>query len=143
MKTTIRQYSAGVLIAAALSLTPLAFCQEAVSQTTTTTSSDGTVTEFSPTGNTVVLRSETSSEPIRYTYSKSTTVVDQSGAPVDVSVIKTGIPVQVFYDRDGDQMVARKIVVHTTATAPVQPEVIAQPPVIEKKTVTTTTTQGQ
>jgi hypothetical protein len=145
MKTTICQYGTGVLVAAALSLSPMAFGQEAaaVSQTTTTTSSDGTVTEFSPTGDTVVLHSDTSAEPMRYSYSKSTTVVDQNGAPVDVSIIKTGIPVQVFYDRTGDQMVARKIVVHTTTTVPAQPQVIEQPPVIEKKTVTTTTTQGQ
>jgi hypothetical protein len=133
MKSRFSHISACVLTAAALSLSPLAFGQDAVTQTTTTTS-DGTITEFSP--DTVVLHSETSSEPLRYTYSKSTTVVDQNGTPLDISVIKTGVPVHVFYDRTGDQMVARKIVVETTP--------VEQPPtVIEKKTTTTTTTQGQ
>jgi len=141
MKTTIQYISAGALIGAALAFGPAAFGQQTVitpvaqqQTTTTTTSSDGTVTEFSPTSDTVVLRSQTSTEPVRYTYSKTTTVVDQNGAPVDISVIKTGVPVQVYYDQDGDQMVARKIVVQTTP---------ADPGVVVKKTVTTTTTQGQ
>jgi hypothetical protein len=134
MKRAIRQYGTAALITAALSLSPLAFGQDAVTQTTTT-SSDGTITQFSPTGDTVVLHSETSSQPITYSYTKSTTVVDESGNPVDVSVIKTGVPVHVFYDRDGDRMVARKIVVARTVQ-----NVPAQPAVIEKKTTTTTTT---
>ena len=143
MRIAIRHCGTAALIAAALSLSPMAFGQDvvtvpdsAVTQTTTTTS-DGTVTEFSPTGNAVVLRTETSSTPIRYEYNKTTTVVDQDGNPVDVSVIKTGIPVHVFYDREGDQMVARKIIVERTVAA-----VPADPSTIIKKTTTTTTTTG-
>ena len=133
MKNTIRHYGTAALLGLAVSLTPLALGQEAVTQTTTT-SADGTVTEFSP--NTVVVHSETSSAPITYTYSKSTTIVDENGNPVDVSVVKSGVPIQVFYDHDGDNMVARRIVVHRvvddTATAPV----------IKKETTTTTTTHS-
>ena len=134
MKTNIQGRGIAALIAAVLSLSPLAFGQDAVTQTTTSTSSDGTITEFSP--STVMVRSETSSQPVQYSYSKSTTVVDQNGNPVDVSVIKTGVPVHVFYDRDGDQMVARRIVVETTSDAAPAPA----PVVVDKKTTTTTTT---
>jgi len=137
MIRAIRQCGAAALITAALSLSPLAFAQEAVTQTTTSTSSDGTITEFSPTGDTVVMKTETSAEPVRYSYSKSTTIVDQNGDPVDVSVIKTGVPVQVYYDRDGDRMIARKIVVQRTTTEP------AEPSTVIKKTTTTTTTSSQ
>jgi hypothetical protein len=142
MKRTIHQFGAAALVGAAISLSPLGFvasAQEAVSQTTTT-SAGGTITEFSP--DSVVVHSETSSEPARYAYSKSTTVVDENGAPVDISVIKTGVPVQVFYDRDGDRMVARRIIVHRTVTepAPVAPDPAT---VIHKETTTTTTTHGQ
>jgi len=134
MKRAIRYCGAAVLIAGALSLSPVALGQEAVSQVTTTTNAGGTITEFTPGGDTVVLRTETSSLPIRYEYTKTTTVVDQDGNPVDVSVIKTGVPVQVFYDQDGDRMIARKIVVRRTE--PVDPGTVI------KKTTTTTTTTG-
>ena len=141
MKIAIRPLGAAALLGAAVSLSPLAlpaFGQEAVTQTTTT-SAAGTITEFTPGGDSVVLHSETSSEPIRYSYSKTTTVVDENGQPVDVSVIKTGVPVHVFYDRDGDQMVARRIVVQRTTAAPVV--VAPAPAVIQKDTTTTTTTE--
>jgi len=139
MKKAIRQLGAAALLGAALSLSPLAFGQDAVTQTTVT-SSGGTITEFSPTGDTVVLHSDASAEPLRYAYSKTTTVVDENGNPVDISVIKTGVPVQVFYDREGDQMIARKIVVQRTVTA--GPADAPQAPVVvHKETTTTTTTQ--
>ena len=99
------------------------------------TTSGGTITEFSPTGDSIVLHSELSSEPLRYSYSKSTTIVDQNGVQADVSVIKTGMPVQIFYDRDGERMIARRIVVRRTATEPVR--------VIRRQTTTTTTTGPQ
>lgn len=142
MRITIRNCGTAAMIAGALSLSPMAFGQDVVTTTapaaavtqTTTTSSDGTVTEFAP-GDSVVLHTETSSEPIRYQYTKTTTVVDQDGNPVDVSVIKTGVPVHVFYDQEGGQMIARKIVVERTASAEV-------PSTIIKKTTTTTTTSG-
>lgn len=139
MKLSIRTLSAAALLGAAVSLAPVAAAQETVTQVSqSTTSSDGTVTEFSPTGDTVVLRTEASTEPVRYSYSKQTTIVDQDGNPVDVSVIKSGVPVQVFYDHDGDHMVARRIVVHRTVSAPADPGVI-----VKKTTTTTTTTNPQ
>jgi hypothetical protein len=134
MKNSIRLFGAATMCAAALTLNSLA--QEAVTQTTT--SSDGTITQFSP--DSVVIHSETSTSPITYSYTKQTTVVDESGNPVDISVVKTGVPVHVFYDQDGDRMVARKIVVvhhMDDAAAPV-----VEPPVIIKKSTTTTTTNA-
>ena len=147
MKMTIRHCGTAALIAGALSLSPMAFGQDTVTTTTapdapvaqattTTTSSDGTITEFSP-GDSVVLRTESSSAPVRYIYNKTTTVVDESGNPVDVSVVKMGVPVHVFYAQEGGQMIARKIVVEQ-ATTPAQPDAT-----IIKKTTTTTTTNPQ
>jgi hypothetical protein len=137
MKRLIHEWGAAALLGAAVSLGPLALAQEAVTQTTTT-SAGGTITEFSP--DSVVIHSETSTEPMRYSYSKATTVVDENGAPVDISVVKSGVPVQVYYDRDGDRMVARRIVVRRTTT---EPAAVAPEPgvVLQKDTTTTTTTQ--
>jgi len=86
----------------------MSLAQTAVESTTTTTTA-GTVSEFGP--GALVIRSESSSEPIRYNYTKTTTYVDESGAPVSVESVKAGLPVTVYYEREGDQTVARKVVV--------------------------------
>jgi len=106
---------------------------QTVVQTQTTTNTAGTISEFGP--ETIVIRSETAPEPVRYSYTKSTTYVDETGAPVTIDTVKSGLPVTVYYDRVGDRMVASRVVVRrTTTTAP------APAAVIEKKTSTTTTT---
>ncbi len=126
MKTNIAKLAATV----ALSLT---FAGGAIAQTavtTSTTTTAGTISEFGP--ETIVVRSETSPEPIRYSYSKSTTYVDETGAPVSMEVVKSGLPVTVHYIMEGDRMVANRVIVRksTTTSAPASVE--------EKKTTTTT-----
>ena len=101
----------------------------------TTTESAGTVSEFSP--DTIIIRSETSPEPIRYSYSKTTTYVDDAGNPVSMEVIKSGLPVTVHYVKEGDRVIARRVIVHRTATT------TAPASIEEKKTTTTTTTTGK
>jgi hypothetical protein len=130
MKKSIRHFGAALLLGAFVSLGPVAFGQVSVSETTTTTSG-GTVTEFSP--DTIVLKSETSTSPVTYSYSKTTTVVDENGDPVDVSIVKSGVPVQVIYAKEGDRMIARKIIVKKHVAKPAG--------VIEKHESTTTTTE--
>ena len=95
--------------------------------TTTTTSSDGTVATFS--SGAMTIESQNSPAPVNYTFSKTTTYVDENGNPVSVETVKSGVPVTVFYDRNGDQNVATRVVVHNAPTT-------------VKKTTTTTTTNG-
>jgi hypothetical protein len=144
-------------IAAVLSLTPLALSQTSVTTTAgggtavvSTSTSAGTISEFSP--DTIIVRSETSPEPIRYSYSKTTTYVDETGAPVSRELVKSGLPVTVHYVKEGDRMIANRVVVRRTTTAvPVETGaviekrvVVPQPPaVIEEKKTTTTTTIGK
>jgi len=109
----------------------ISFGDEVVS----TTESAGTVSEFSP--DTIIIRSETSPEPIRYSYSKTTTYVDDAGNPVSMEVIKSGLPVTVHYVKEGDRVIARRVIVHRTATT------TAPASIEEKKTTTTTTTTGK
>ena len=108
----------------------------AATATTTTTSAtvaEGTISEFSP--DTIIVRSATAPEPIRYSYSKTTTYVDEAGNPVSIETVKSGLPVTVYYAKEGDRMIARKVVVRKT--------VPAAPTVVEKKTTTTTTTESK
>ena len=109
------------------------FAQQGTVNTVTTTETAGTISEISP--ETIVVRSETSSSPMHYSYTKSTTYVDDTGAPVSMETVKSGLPVTVYYTREGDRMIANKVVVRKTTTTTTTGK-----PVIEEKQSTTTTT---
>ena len=96
-----------------------------------TTTSAGTVSEFSP--NVITVTSGSSPAPVSYTYSKTTTYVDENGNPVSVETIRSGVPVTVYYSQDGDRMLASKVIVHSVAPTDGST-------VIKKTTTTTTTT---
>src|SRR4030081_2053405 len=101
------------------------------SSTTTSTSTldaTGTITTYTPGSDYISFRTETSSEPVRYYYTKSTTIVDPEGKTVEWSMLKPNMPVKYTYIKDGDRMVISKI----TLTKPVS--------YYEKETTTTTTT---
>ena len=114
-------------LAISLTVTNMTTAQTVVKETTTTTSA-GTISEFSP--ETIVIKSQTATEPVRYYYTKKTTYVDEAGAPVSIETVKSGLPVTVYYTQDGDRMVASKVIVRK----------VAEPAAIEKKTTTTTPT---
>lgn len=103
-----------------------------VKTTATTTESAGTISEFGP--DTIVIRSETSSAPMHYSYTKSTTYVDDTGAPVSIETVKSGLPVTVYYTLEGDRMVANKVVVRKTTTT------TTEKPAIEERIETKTKT---
>jgi hypothetical protein len=103
------------------------------SQTTVTrTETAGTVSEINP--DTLVIRSESSPNPVVYTYTNKTNYINERGEAVSMETVKSGLPVTVYYTRNGNQMVADKVLVHQTTTT------TAEKPMIEEKKVTTTTT---
>jgi hypothetical protein len=135
MKTKNILFLGGAMLTLTLGTVTPTHAQATVQTTTTSTQSLGTISEFGP--ETIVIRSETSPEPLRYTYSKTTTYVDETGAPVSIETVKSGLPVTVQYTQVGDRMVASRVIVRraTTTVVPVAPTII------EKKTTTTTTTE--
>jgi hypothetical protein len=116
-------------LAVALFSSQLALAQ-VVTETTETTTTAGTVSEFGP--ETVILKTETTAAPVTYAYTKETTIVDETGTPVDIAMVKTGVPVEVVYVKEPDRMVARKIIVR---------KAVSPPSVVEEETTTTTTTE--
>lgn len=113
MKNMIRSLAcSGVMLCAANVM-----LAESIATTTTTTTSEGTVSRISRDG--LVVKTTTSQDPI--IYSKTTTYVDENGNPVSVETIKTGVPVTVYYDRDGNRMVATKVIVKKTTTTTTTP----------------------
>ena len=113
MKKTIRNIGSAALLGMALITAQTTLvAQTAVESSTTTTktvTSAGTISEFTP--DTIVIKSESSPEPIHYTYTKTTTYVDENGAPVSMETVKSGLPVTVYYVKDGDNIVVSKVIV--------------------------------
>ena len=132
MKQHKNMLTGAALLGLVLFTASLTLAQTVVKETTTTTTSAGTITEFGP--ETIIIRSETSPQPVRYSYSKTTTYVDETGAPVSIQTVKSGLPVTVHYVKVGDKMVVSKVIVKKAVVVP------AAPAIEEKKTTTTTTT---
>ena len=99
----------------------------AVTETSTTTST-GTISTYTPGTDYITFRTSTDTAPVRYYYSKDTTILDPDGRTVTWSAVRPDLPATVYYTRDGDRMIVRKIV-------------LSKPTVTEKETTTTTTTQ--
>ena len=94
----------------------------------TTTTSVGTIAA-TPASDYISFRTTTAAEPVKYYYTKSTTLVDPTGRTVEWSAIRPDMPATVYYVKEGNRMLVRKVVL----TKPVST-------VIEKKETTTTTT---
>ncbi len=100
--------------------------------TVTKTETVGTISEVNP--DTLVIRSESSPNPVVYTYTKKTNYINEKGEPVSMETVKSGLPVTVYYSSNGNVMTADKVMVHQTTTT-----TSAKPMMEEKKTTTTTT----
>src|SRR6266404_9424566 len=99
----------------------------AVTETSTTTST-GTIATYTPGTDYITFRTGgTTGAPVRYYYSKDTTILDPEGRTVTWSAVRPDLPATVYYVREGDRMIVRKIT-------------LSKPAVIEKETTTTTTT---
>lgn len=100
--------------------------------TITTTESAGTISEVNP--DNLVIRSESSPNPVVYTYTKKTNYINERGEPVSMETVKSGLPVTVYYSMNGSQMVADKVLVHETKT------ITTKAPIVEQQQAKTTTT---
>ena len=92
-----------------------------------TTTATGTITTYTPGTDYITFRAGTTGTPVRYYYTKDTTILDPEGQTVTWSAVRPDLPATVYYVREGDRMLVRKIV-------------LTKPAVIEKKETTTTTT---
>src|SRR5205814_282324 len=135
MKETrlVKMLAAGVACVAAVTL---ALAQETTTTTTNaatgtttvaTTTSTGTITAYTPDSDYISFRTTTDVAPVRYYYTKDTTILDPTGRTVTWSAIRPDLPATVYYVREGDRMLVRKIVLTKPVTT------------IDKETTTTTT----
>jgi len=93
----------------------------------TTTSSAGRIVTYTPDSEYFTFRTTPEAAPVRYYYTKDTTVLDPQGRLVSLSAIRPDMPATVYYSTVGDRVVVRKVV-------------LAQAPTVIKREETTTTT---
>src|SRR5262245_65039998 len=94
----------------------------------TTTSSAGSIVTYTPDSDYFMFRTRAEAAPVRYYYTKDTTVVDPAGRTVSWSAVRPDMPATVYYSTVGDRVVVRKVVLTRPA------------PVIQHEETTTTTT---
>lgn len=119
--TLVKLLAAGTAGAVALST---AFAQETsttttttggatgVSESTTSTSTlsgSGTITTYTPGSDYITFRTESSTTPVKYYYTKKTVLVDPEGRTVEWTALKPDMPVTYTYTKDGDRMVVTKV----------------------------------
>jgi hypothetical protein len=126
----------GALCAVAVSMalaqtTTTTTTTDPVTGTTTTqqatTSAPGTIVTYMPDSDYLMFRTAPDAAPVRYYYTKDTTILDPEGHVVTWSAVRPDVPATVYYTTVGDRVVVRKIV-------------LAQPATIYKHEETTTTT---
>src|SRR5213593_1396869 len=128
--------AAGVACAAAMGI---AVAQTSTTTTTTdpvtgttttqqtTTSSVGNIVTYTPDSDYFTFRTAANAAPVRYYYTKDTSVLDPEGRVVSLSAIRPDVPATIYYTNVGDRVVVRKVV-------------LAQPVVVKHEETTTTTT---
>ena len=123
-------FALGTALAQDSSTTTVTAGGAGVSTTTSTSTMDGTgtITAFTPSSDYIIFRTETSAEPVKYYFSKQTTVVDPEGNTVEMSLLRPDMPVRYTYIKEGDRMIITKV----TLEKPIS--------YYKKETTTTTTT---
>src|SRR5262245_3396180 len=94
----------------------------------TTTSAAGSIVTYTPDSDYFTFRTTSAAAPVRYYYTRDTTIVDPAGRVVTWSAIRPDMPATVYYSTVGDRVVVRKVVLTQPA------------PVIQHEETTTTTT---
>ncbi|PYJ27859.1 MAG: hypothetical protein DME90_09240 [Verrucomicrobia bacterium] len=93
----------------------------------TTTSAAGTIVTYTPDSDYIMFRPAPDAAPIRYYYTKDTTILDPEGRIVTWSAVRPDMPATVYYTTVGDRVMVRKVV-------------LAHPAVVKHEETTTTTT---
>src|SRR5437867_12173548 len=123
-------YSAAIGLAIAQQTTTTTTTDPVTGTTTTqqtTTSSVGNIVAYAPDSDYFTFRTAANAAPVRYYYTKETSVVDPEGRVVSLSATRPDMPATVYYSTVDDRVVVRKVV-------------LAQPVVVKHEETTTTTT---
>src|SRR5437016_12655573 len=81
-----------------------------------TTTAAGTIVPSTPDSDYIMFRTAPGAAPVRYYYTKDTTILDPEGHVVTWSAVRPDVPATVYYTTVGDRVVVRKIVLAQPAT---------------------------
>src|SRR3989454_4453526 len=113
-------YAAAVGFALAQATTTTTTTTDPVTGTTTTqqttTSAAGTIVTYTPDSDYITFRTAPDAAPVRYYYTKDTTILDPEGRVVTWSAIRPDLPATIYYTTVGDRVVVRKVVLSQPAT---------------------------
>src|SRR5882724_9297360 len=76
----------------------------------TTTSAAGNIVTYTPESDYFTFRTAPDVAPVRYYYTKETSVVDPEGRVVSWSAVRPDLPATIYYTNVGDRVVVRKVV---------------------------------
>src|SRR5436190_23723612 len=79
------------------------------STSTSTLNGSGTITAYTPGSDYIMFRTESSTTPVKYYYTKNTALVDPEGRTVEWTALKPDMPVTYTYTKEGDSMVVTKV----------------------------------
>lgn len=114
MKITSFKKQAAILAASVAVAFYGAVGADTVVTETRQTTTRGTISKFEP--NSIIIKSESAPDPLTYSFSKTTRYVDEDGQIVARETIRPGMPATVHYVREGDRMIADRVVVGKTTT---------------------------
>src|SRR6266513_4018172 len=113
-------YAAAVGLAVSQQTTTTTTTTDPVTGTTTTqqttTSSAGNIVTYTPDSDYFTFRTAANAAPVRYYYTKDTTVADPEGRVVSLSAVHPALPATIYYTTVGDRVVVRKVVLTQPAT---------------------------
>ncbi len=125
-ETTTSAGTTGAGVSATTTTSGTTGVSASTSTSTSTLDGTGTITTYTPGQEFISVRTESSTAPVKYYTSKNVTIVDQTGATVEPSLLRADLPVRYTYVKEGDRQVISKITV--------------QKPIAEIRETTTTTT---
>ncbi len=73
----------------------------------------GTISDLRP--DQILVTSSCSLEPIRYFHGEGTIYVNENGDPISVKIVKSGVPVILFYTQSENSRIANRVIVGTTS----------------------------
>src|SRR6476661_3327283 len=101
-------FAASLGLAVAQTTTTTTSTDPATGTTTTqqtTTSSAGNIVTYTPDSDYFTFRTTPEAAPVRYYYTKETSVVDPDGRVVSLSAVRPDMPATVYYTTVGDRVV--------------------------------------
>ena len=106
----MKRFTSTLSLALALGLlgsVPISLADTTTTEKTTTYS--GVVSEINPTTSTIIVKSDTATDPTTYNFTKETVFVDGQGKVVTYETVKNS-PVTVEYTTEGDRTIVRRVV---------------------------------